>query len=183
MSASECSSGCESGWTMYLDQSSVSATQCQRASGNNVYDDYGNSRAKQDNYEEEDLSMVSDASSGPPHFNEDEDCFDGNRQFCSSSSVLGSGRKNENKKKGKKHGSKQQHSYLDDTASSPVLSFSKKSLNPSNNGGRMDFSQGFSATQFKGKNAFQKSFGYFQSSANGKTASKEPGESWNHGGV
>lgn len=75
--------------------------------------------------EEEDLSMVSDASSGPPHFHEDDDCSDENGCFYATSQAL---------KKSKKKNIKDkhpctilQHSSLDDTASSHVLSFSKAS--------------------------------------------------------
>ncbi|KAK9271321.1 hypothetical protein L1049_026911 [Liquidambar formosana] len=153
--SSEWSSGCESGWTLYLDQSSVSATQYQRGGGGVVDDeDYrGKGGKEDDNYKEEDLSMVSDASSGPPHFHEDDE--DGDGHFCSASSAYSesSSKKSKRKMKMKKHGSKEQHSYLDDTASSPVLSLSKKNLTPSNHQGPMDhvldFSQGFSATHYK----------------------------------
>ncbi|KVH99604.1 hypothetical protein Ccrd_022162 [Cynara cardunculus var. scolymus] len=59
MSTCECSSGCESGWTMYLDQSLNSGD------GKWSYHE-----------DDEDLSMVSDASSGPTRHkihDEDED--------------------------------------------------------------------------------------------------------------
>ncbi|GFY85960.1 hypothetical protein Acr_04g0006980 [Actinidia rufa] len=70
ISISECSSGCESGWTMYLDQSSNSGDHLQKSG-------CGYEAANVEDYDEdEDLSMVSDASSGPPHFQEDEDLFD-----------------------------------------------------------------------------------------------------------
>ncbi|CAN6290329.1 unnamed protein product [Urochloa humidicola] len=61
--SSECSSGCQSGWTTYLDDHS-SSYSCGgaarfRGSGKPYYcDDYS---------EEDDLSMISDASSGPRH--------------------------------------------------------------------------------------------------------------------
>ncbi|KAK3000505.1 hypothetical protein RJ639_022313 [Escallonia herrerae] len=75
ISTSECSSGCESGWTMYLDQSSNSGDRYRRTGGEG-----GRSRGRNGNVgeEDEDLSMVSDASSGPRHFQEDDQdyCFD-----------------------------------------------------------------------------------------------------------
>ncbi|KAL6317699.1 hypothetical protein AAG906_030453 [Vitis piasezkii] len=166
ISASQCSSGCESGWTLYLDQSSSSANECRRA-GRVVDEDCGRKNAEvgqQD--EEEDLSMVSDASSGPPHFHEDENCFS-------------QAAKKSQKKKIKDPCTKQQHSSLDDTASSPVLSFSKKKFSPTSDQGSMehglDFSQGFSATHFKGKSAFQKHIGFFKSSFADKPPSDQPG--------
>ncbi|CAL4929631.1 unnamed protein product [Urochloa decumbens] len=62
--SSECSSGCQSGWTTYLDDHSSSYSCGAGAarfhgSGKPYYcDDYS---------EEDDLSMISDASSGPRH--------------------------------------------------------------------------------------------------------------------
>lgn len=130
MSTSQCSSGCESGWTLYLDQSSVSGNECRRAGRVLDEEDCGRKNAElgqQD--EEEDLSMVSDASSGPPHFDkDDEDCYDENGCFCSTSMAA----KKSQKKKIKETCTKQQHSSLDDTASSPVLSSSKASTEREN---------------------------------------------------
>lgn len=118
MSASQCGSGCESGWTLYLDQSSYSQTRCQKFSRSFRVED-----------EEQDLSMVSDASSGPRHYCQDyEECLDENGSFCSAPAPPEPAKKSsKNKKKIKEHGSNQQHSYLDDTASSPVISFTKAS--------------------------------------------------------
>ncbi|KAL8487699.1 hypothetical protein ACS0TY_024141 [Phlomoides rotata] len=107
------SSGFESGWTTYLDQ----------------LDDY-NSRGICTNYEEkgrhmnhqteeeEDLSMVSDASSGPPNY----------------SCTIISQEKTKNKSKTKEaiRVKKQQSLCLDDTASSPpppLYTFSQKTEN------------------------------------------------------
>ncbi|XP_040950113.1 uncharacterized protein [Gossypium hirsutum] len=117
MSASQCGSGCESGWTLYLDQSSYSQKRCQKFSRSFRVED-----------EEQDLSMVSDASSGPRHYCQDyEECLDENGSFCSAPAPPEPAKKSsKNKKKIKEHGSNQQHSYLDDTASSPVVSFSKE---------------------------------------------------------
>ncbi|KAK3231210.1 hypothetical protein Dsin_003091 [Dipteronia sinensis] len=157
LSASQCSSsGCESGWTLYLDQSSLSKNQCYSIGG--IVDEEGNVRdhEKVEEEEEEDLSMVSDASSGPRHYCEDdEDCFYENGCFSSppSASELAKKSKNKKKKIKEQHGRNQQHSYLDDTASSPLLGFSKKNISFSKKDASMehvmDFSQGFSATHLK----------------------------------
>uniref|UniRef100_A0A5B7CC41 Uncharacterized protein n=1 Tax=Davidia involucrata TaxID=16924 RepID=A0A5B7CC41_DAVIN len=180
ISTSGCSSGCESGWTNYLDHSSNSADQFHKFGGGMVDENYrskaANEEVDDDDDEDEDLSMVSDASSGPPHFHEDEDCSAENGYFCYASSASEQAKK---KKKIKEHKGKQQHSYLDDTASSPVLSFSKKNVALSSNEASMEhvlgFSQGFSATHFKGKSAFKKHFGFLQSSIPGKPASEAAG--------
>lgn len=58
--SSECSSGCQSGWTTYLDDHSSSySCGTARFHGKPYNCDYYS--------EEEDLSMISDASSGPRH--------------------------------------------------------------------------------------------------------------------
>ncbi|THF93952.1 hypothetical protein TEA_017642 [Camellia sinensis var. sinensis] len=168
ISTSECSSGCESGWTNYLDQSSYSAAEqfqkdgsedCRYKLGANV----------EENGEDEDLSMVSDASSGPPHFQEDdgEDCFDETGYFCYGSSVSKQPNKTKKEKKIKQQRGKQQFSCPDDTATSPIMSFSKKHVALSPNGASTEHT--FSATPFK------KQFGFFQSSASGKPASGATG--------
>ncbi|KAG8377548.1 hypothetical protein BUALT_Bualt08G0044600 [Buddleja alternifolia] len=58
----QCSSGCESGWTRYLDQLSNS-TDIPHTKKDYVTNYKGVSQ-----YDDEDLSMVSDASSAPPHY-------------------------------------------------------------------------------------------------------------------
>ncbi|KAL5777578.1 hypothetical protein ACOSP7_010504 [Xanthoceras sorbifolium] len=175
VSASQCSSssGCESGWTLYLDQSSLPKNQCY-SFGGIVDEEYAGKGARvgdhEEEEEEEDLSMVSDASSGPRHYCEDdEDCFDESGCFCSPPSASASElakKSSKKKKKTKECGHNQQHSYLDDTASSPVLGFSKKNISFSKKEASMehvlDFSQGFSATHLK-------------SSLAGKPASGETG--------
>ncbi|XWS25498.1 hypothetical protein CRYUN_Cryun27aG0073200 [Craigia yunnanensis] len=173
VSASQCGSGCESGWTLYLDQSSYSQTRCQKFGGN-FDEEYGGKAARFVVADDEDLSMVSDASSGPRHYCEDyEECLDENGSFCSAPAAPEPAKKSsKNKKKIKEHGSNQQHSYLDDTASSPVISLSKKNCKKEASVDLLDFSQGFSGTHFKGKSAFQKKFGFLKS---GKAGSKDAG--------
>lgn len=131
MSASQCGSGCESGWTFYLGQSSYSQTRCQNFGGNfdEVYGVKGARFGVED--EEEGLSMVSDASSGPRHYycQDYVECLDENRSFCSHPvNPEPANKTSKNKKQMKEHCSNnQQHSFLDDTASSPVISFSEVS--------------------------------------------------------
>ncbi|XAR48432.1 hypothetical protein NMG60_11031254 [Bertholletia excelsa] len=173
MSTSECSSGCESGWTTYLDQSSYYSDQFQKVSEDCRY-----RGAKLEGFEEdeaEDLSMVSDASSGPPHLQEVEECINQSGYFCYGSSGYerAEERKKKEKKKTKEHRGLKEQKYLclDDTASSPV----KKDIGFPPAGASMDcnfgYSQGFSATHFKGKSTLQKQFGFFQSSVSGSPAS------------
>ena len=78
----QCSSGCKSGWTLYLDQSSELEMNAQQMGGC-LMKIVGEKNAKVDHQdEEEDLSMVFDASFRPPHFHKDE-----NGCFCSNSQV------------------------------------------------------------------------------------------------
>ena len=129
--ASECS-GCESGWTLYLEQSFLS--QHPR---NGFCDEFKEKRisySNEDEEEEEDQSMVSDASSGPPHFNEDEVYFDENNNGCfyppskDVPTLKFGGKKQKIKEKGRcgvQDQQQQQPSFLDDTASSPFFNISK----------------------------------------------------------
>ncbi|GAA0150272.1 hypothetical protein LIER_09250 [Lithospermum erythrorhizon] len=126
LSSSELSSGCESGWTVYFDQFSESSYQYNRNYSRKVEED-------------EDLSMVSDASSAPPHFHEEVNCF-----YRPPEPV-------KEKRKGK-----EQHSHLDDTATSPLVNYYKHAPG---------FSQDLSATNVKEKSSFSsKNFGFFKSS-------------------
>ncbi|XP_010248361.1 PREDICTED: uncharacterized protein LOC104591252 isoform X1 [Nelumbo nucifera] len=158
LASSECSSGCESGWTMYLDHSSLSTNPYKRCCGlRDEIDFFGQDFRKEETEEgdeEKDLSMVSDASSGPPHFLEDDDYFEENGCFSSAfpADVLAN---KSGKRRKLDQRQQQQHllSFRDDTASSPVFNFSENNLAPSNNQDAMedllDFSQGFSATHFQ----------------------------------
>ncbi|GAA0140704.1 hypothetical protein LIER_02005 [Lithospermum erythrorhizon] len=125
LSNSECSSGCESGWTMYFDQHSEShqgqynrndEEETLRSKREHINDDYIEEQ------ESEDLSMVSDASSGPPHLHEDEKCFVRNEYI---SYLSDKPEENQKKVKGLK---REEKSHLDDTASSPVGAFSKEKV-------------------------------------------------------
>ncbi|XP_073032458.1 protein SOB FIVE-LIKE 5-like [Primulina eburnea] len=158
VSNSECSSGCESGWTMYLDQTSNFTGKYTRVLVKNVNPDQ----------EDEDLSMVSDASSGPPQFQEHENYAGGkNLQLFhgyDESSMT------ENKRKSKQNKSiateltrvKKQESFgLNDTATSPLPHFAQDNLAPS---GHL---QEFSA---EGEPITKKHSGFFKSSTKGKSS-------------
>lgn len=124
LSTSEYNSGCASGWTMYLDPFSSSTVQWNRSM---PFDDDCQSKGAyvNEDEEDEDLSMLSDASSGPPNFHQDEDSSEETRY--NSTISISESKKSKHKKKVKEHRRKQQNFHLDDTASSPVLSFSKAS--------------------------------------------------------
>jgi hypothetical protein len=128
---SECSSGCESGWTLYLEHS---YGDTRYIGGTEGY--YGKQKDKRvtNEYSEgvEDLSMVSDASSGPPHLPCDDD--DDNVYFNEKHNVVKqnkSGSKKQKVRENKQHLVQDQQnlpSFLHDTASSHVFDFSTVSL-------------------------------------------------------
>ncbi|KAK1301078.1 hypothetical protein QJS10_CPB13g00559 [Acorus calamus] len=170
--ASECSSGCESGWTTYLDNSSTKVTATTSPSlksSGGVLPCKKSSVVVEEEEEEEDLSMVSDASSGPPLFFHEEEVVVVGEEGCY-------GFKRRRVDGGREQMPEQQgHNPLDDTASSPFFGFSKASaLSPhtislTNLNSQptvedtLDFSLGFSATHFKGKTAMHKHLGHFHS--------------------
>ncbi|XP_017421308.1 protein SOB FIVE-LIKE 6 isoform X1 [Vigna angularis] len=177
ISSSQYNSADESGWTHYLDQSSLSESYFQRRGGIVHYEGKG---ATMEEEEEEDLSMISDASSGPPHYHEDDDQHNCVNWYSSSSHHT---KESEKKKKNKvkEYGNNQHPSTLDDTASSPVLNCAKashkenKKASFSGNGAvenAVDFPPCFSGTKVKRKSKFQKHFSFFERS--GKQTSEEP---------
>lgn len=110
----ECSSGCESGWTLYLEHSNRNHNFVEyKQQHQECYYDY----VEED---EEDLSMVSDASSGPPHFIED-DQQQSSKQADVVTTTLACAKSQKRKKD-----QQQKQSFLDDTASSHVVTFSSK---------------------------------------------------------
>ncbi|OWM80608.1 uncharacterized protein LOC116210182 [Punica granatum] len=82
-SNSDHSTGHESSWTKYLDESSASERWTERRSG------FSGGQKEEQQHEEENLSMVSDASSGPPHCKSEDSCNDENE--CSSSFFASTG--------------------------------------------------------------------------------------------
>lgn len=130
---SECSSGCESGWTLYLDHSFHTSSQSHTPS----LDQTKHKMVQYD--EEEDSSMVSDASSGPPHHD------------YSPSNPAKLAKRSKKRQKVKENNIQQ---HLDDTASSPL--FDNSNVVTINNQqttstieSALDYSQGFSATYFE----------------------------------
>ena len=142
--ASECSDDCESGWTLYLEQSFLPHPNPKHRGNSTDFVDAKSTgfcrkgkSTKEDceeedegEGEEEDLSMVSDASSGPPHFHEDESHFNHDNGFFYPSrkdtTLLNNGANySQKKKEHRRHKQDQQMpSFLDDTASSPAFNFS-----------------------------------------------------------
>ncbi|KAL9271242.1 SOB FIVE-LIKE 5-like protein [Drosera capensis] len=174
-SGSECSSGCESGWTSYFDESTHSPNQLQKGKSkksahenhkvggrNSICYHNGGKHDEDEEEEEEDLSMVSDASSGPPTHSKDFYYY----QDCGSSEILPMKSDSKKTKKKKQNGGdqqrgkqqqqqQQQHSYLDDTATSPAFDH--------------HFSHKFSsADQFQGNFVFSNQFGTFWQSSHPK---------------
>ncbi|KAJ3673946.1 hypothetical protein LUZ60_005938 [Juncus effusus] len=155
--SSECSSGCQSGWTMYFDQSSYS-NKCKKSN-----------RTMEQEEEEEDLSMVSDASSGPSPFLHEEEYYE--QQMTMHGNVNYGKKEMKNKKRNKRVGTEKYEkklsssSYLDDTASSPLFDYTQ-SYNGATNPAMetvMDFSCAFSTNHFNEKPVYQNHFSYFQS--------------------
>lgn len=114
---SECSSGCESGWTLYLENSFLPCCK------DNNFEDEKSLKQKEEETEEEDLSMVSDASSGPPNFHQEEEY--GHKIINGSHYYAPITNPKRQKAKDKKQ---KQISVLDDTASSPIFDFSNVSF-------------------------------------------------------
>ncbi|KAG5032668.1 hypothetical protein JHK82_016243 [Glycine max] len=79
ISSSQYNSAGESGWTHYLDYSSLSESYFQMRGG---IEDHGAKGARVEE-EEEDLSMISDASSGPQHYHEDD-----GQHYCVNCSLV-----------------------------------------------------------------------------------------------
>ncbi|KAK4745647.1 hypothetical protein SAY87_011959 [Trapa incisa] len=98
-SNSGCSARQESGWTLYLDESSASAARTKRKSGFLG----GVVEGQVEDEEEENLSMVSDASSGPPHYKpEDFNESEFYSSFTASSCAYSKTRAEEKKKQKEK---------------------------------------------------------------------------------
>ncbi|KAL2498144.1 hypothetical protein Adt_23694 [Abeliophyllum distichum] len=158
-SDSECPSGCESGWTMYFDQFSNYSGRHGQGLARPIDEYYAKGAYANENTEGEDLSMVSDATSGPPIFENYEE-----------STV-----RRQTKSKQKKKTKEQQNLYLDDTASSPFFHFSQDNVGSFNNNTAKEhvpyFSQGSSAANFEGESTGKKNLNLLKSSIKGKSAS------------
>ncbi|KGN62436.1 uncharacterized protein LOC101210927 [Cucumis sativus] len=154
-------SGCESGWTMYFEESIETE---ERFRGSPV--DYGGGEKEEE--EERDLSMISDASSGPRNgYYEEKNC----QSVSRSGGKLVAGKS----KRQEEMGWRNQHSCLDDTASSPVFGLSKiRETNPYRNEGLADNVKEFSQTHSRKHGKKQTSF--FQSSSVKKLAKNVSGD-------
>ncbi|XP_022884855.1 uncharacterized protein LOC111401379 isoform X2 [Olea europaea var. sylvestris] len=163
ISNSEYSSGCESGWTTYFDQFSNYSGRYNSSFGRPIDEYYGKGSYANDESEEEDLSMVSDASSGPPILNEYEE------------SPVGRLMKSKQKKKTKE----QQKLYLGDTASSPFIHFSQDNVGSFGNQNEKEhvpyFSKEASAANFAGESTRKKHLNFLKPSMKGKSASGKSG--------
>ncbi|KAI3445877.1 hypothetical protein Pfo_002542 [Paulownia fortunei] len=183
----ECSSGCESGWTLYLEHSSTYPyASCDQE--NDYLDGRRNGvfteakRLKEEELEEEeeeeedeDLSMVSDASSGPPHLHEEEGYGGNDTNGCfyryPIDDPLSRNSLNRKKKRDNRRQKVQdQSSLLDDTASSPFFDFSDKNFTLTRSQPSvenvLEYSQGYSTTQFV-RPPYQEHYEFFQSSQSG----------------
>ncbi|KAG2244080.1 hypothetical protein Bca52824_094074 [Brassica carinata] len=153
LGSSEWSSGCESGWTLYLDHSvsSFPSSSCFRD-----INGFENRRRSKDSWsqnyvhqdedeegEEEDLSMMSDASSGPRNICEED----------SAKKLNSVGPKKQNKIEKKRRDYEKMNSVLDDTASSHMLqkSVGGNKIEQAFPESTLDYSQGFSATHVQGR--------------------------------
>ncbi|KAG9440596.1 hypothetical protein H6P81_020761 [Aristolochia fimbriata] len=174
--ALEYSSGCESGWTMYLDQSfekptSLSARECRFSCKNG-----GAGKEEEEEEEEEDLSMVSDASSGPPLFHDEDDYFDENACFFSEAPAA-LAKKSDKRRRVQRKEQERHSSLMDDTASSHLLSFPKGGYSLGSKASMedvLDFSMGFSATHFEAKSSLKEQYSFFQTTTvPGKTTSSK----------
>ncbi|CAH9131957.1 unnamed protein product [Cuscuta epithymum] len=164
ISGSECTSGCQSGWTTYFDQYSNSAYEYNRV----VHVNGDDNRGKLEVYsEDEDLSMVSDASSGPPQHREDYyGCSYSPPRRCKPTQT----------RKTKEHcGGETQNCCLDDTASS--LSFPyQENASLYDDTVSAEYVTHVSETQLKGNNSvLRKHFGFLKSSVSSKAASLKSG--------
>ncbi|CAA7025208.1 unnamed protein product [Microthlaspi erraticum] len=164
LGSSEWRSGCESGWTLYLDHSVSSSPSVSCFRDINGFENRRRSKDSWDqNYvhgddeedeEEDDLSMISDASSGPRNLSQEE----------SVKKINGVGPKKQSKREKKRRDCDKMNSVLDDTASSHMLqkSVGGNKIEETFQESTLDYSQGFSATHFQDKAGFQERYGYLQ---------------------
>lgn len=120
-STSEYSSGCESGWTMYLDQNSNSTDPYSRGFAYDKYEEKGAYSYTIHEEDDEDLSMVSDASSGPPHCRH----YDNSHYYGGGEDKTKTTKTKTKTKSSSRKEPKQQSLCLDDTASSSIFHLSQ----------------------------------------------------------
>uniref|UniRef100_A0A7N0ULP2 Uncharacterized protein n=1 Tax=Kalanchoe fedtschenkoi TaxID=63787 RepID=A0A7N0ULP2_KALFE len=153
-SSSDFSSGCESGWTTYLNYQSYSSSKSRGRRSMSMKmmcgDHYREEGENRGHGGGEDLSMVSDASSGPRQNNEEEEeeFFDGNECLSYRNSA------SEAKRKTKKNGKQRDGSQLDDTASSHSKNWQSSMYNNTAHG-----HESSAASLSKAKSSRKKLFG------------------------
>nr|GMD10014.1 digestive organ expansion factor homolog [Ipomoea batatas] len=118
--------------------------------------------------------MVSDASSGPPQFVEEEDYGNDNNNGCSYhaappvNSAPALPVKRQKKKENRRRSIGEHPSALDDTASSPIFNLSNNNFTINNQASVenvvLDFSQGYSTTHLQGRSVYQEQYGFFMPS-------------------
>ncbi|XP_066381130.1 protein SOB FIVE-LIKE 5-like [Miscanthus floridulus] len=154
--SSECSSGCQSGWTTYLDDH-TSSYSCGTAR-------FHHGKARQPYYcdysEEDDLSMISDASSGPRQHSSAGNDVEGGGAAAVHANAERRGRRQETTAVARRQSKRAAAaSLLEDTASSPAFSGYSKVMNSGEDNGyggadaqmteignAADFSYAFSTT-------------------------------------
>ncbi|XP_006412308.2 uncharacterized protein LOC18029202 isoform X2 [Eutrema salsugineum] len=159
LGSSEWSSGCESGWTLYLDHSvssspspscfrDINGFEYRRKSNDSWNQSYVHQEEEEDE-EEDDLSMISDASSGPRNTSEEE----------SVKKINSVGPRKQSKRDKKRRDYEKMNSVLDDTASSH-RSVGGNKIEQTFPESTLDYSLGFSGTHFQEKSAFKEQYGY-----------------------
>lgn len=167
-STSEYSSGCESGWTMYLDQNSNSTDPYSRGYAYDQYEEKGAYAYTIHEEDDEDLSMVSDASSGPPHYRhyDNSQYYGGYVSEDKTKSMTTTKTKTKTKSNSRKE-PKQQSLCLDDTASSSIFHFSQDNVPHSDD--HNSVGNVYSASHFEGESITKKRLSFFKSSTKGKS--------------
>ncbi|CAA0840718.1 Unknown protein [Striga hermonthica] len=167
---------------MYLDQLSNST---DHHNYNHQYQDKNGQFVKEHDRvqhdDDEDMSMISDASSGPPHFHPNDatvavaaaaDAVVYSQYYGyytpsfyeDTNNITNKSNAKESVSRSKKH----HNLCLDDTASSPIYDFSQDNVAPSSH----EYSQVYSGANLEGEySRTKKHFGFFKSSTKGKSGS------------
>ncbi|CAA0807476.1 Unknown protein [Striga hermonthica] len=169
-----CMSGCESGWTIYLDHSSISPYVTEFTAGGRR--EIGAFVGGDEEYEDEDLSMVSDASSGPPHLHDEDRVVVGGRpesaaggcsyNYAAAAAAVEEAQPRRRGREKRRRSSQDGSSLLDDTASSPFFDFSDKKFTVDRSKEEenvLEYSQGYSSTQFEVRPPYAEQYEFFQS--------------------
>ncbi|KAI3497395.1 hypothetical protein L1887_39971 [Cichorium endivia] len=160
----ESSSGCESGWTLYL-QHSIPHDVFSWKQPSDAHEHQQEHEDDDDDEEDDDMSMVSDASSGPPHLQEhqeqDEEEYFNNDSgvFCDHPMTMGARKRRKLFKQTSFHSHRHLQDLtaasLDDTASSPFFSFSNKDLQVCNKQSSNEDDNSFGYSQVHSTTCFE----------------------------